>query len=234
MDVSDLARALWGTGMIIRGGFHPRAEDGVPTSAPAGTLIMIGNAGGAMWRAFTRSREFNERARRPAPLDEWTERVLRDVGEEMGFTVLFPFQGPPYHPFQQWAQRADAVSPSPVGPLIHPEFGLWHAYRGAFVTAARLDLPVPAHAPDPCSACDDKPCLSTCPVDAFGPDGYAVARCLSHLQTPEGEDCINLGCRARRACPVGTAYQYVPAQAAFHQGHFLRSSGLQDDPEPGF
>lgn len=217
--------------MMTRGGFHPGPDDKAPAT-PAGTLVMVGNAGGAMWRAFADSPEFNERPRRRHPLDDWTARVLGAAADELGIAVVFPFRGPPYHPFQQWARKSDAVSPSPIGPLIHPEFGLWHAYRGAFVTAARLDLPARPAAPSPCLACDGKPCLSACPVEAFGVRGYAVSQCVSHLRAPEGADCVGLGCRARRACPLGAAYRYAPAQAAFHQGHFLRAAGPESDPEP--
>ena len=37
--------------------------------------------------------------------------------------------------------RAEAVAPSPLGILIHPDYGLWHAYRGALAFAERLALP---------------------------------------------------------------------------------------------
>jgi hypothetical protein len=32
---------------------------------------------------------------------------------------------------------------------------------------------------------------------------------------------MDLGCRARRACPVGRGYHYDPKQAAFHMRAFL-------------
>src|SRR4030095_137820 len=41
----------------------------------------------------------------------------------------------------RWAMRAEAVAPSPLGILIHPDYGLWHAYRGALAFAERLALP---------------------------------------------------------------------------------------------
>jgi hypothetical protein len=48
-----------------------------------------------------------------------------------------------------------------------------------------------------------------------------VAACVGHLETPAGAECMAEGCRARRACPVGTDYRYEPAQAAFHMRAFL-------------
>ena len=56
----------------------------------------------------------------------------------VGAAPIYPFGGPPYWPFQRWAQRAEAVFPSPLGILIHPEYGLWHAYRAA-LACCRID-----------------------------------------------------------------------------------------------
>lgn len=234
MEMADIAQALWGTGLMVRGGFHPDADDLVPdTSGSVGSVVIVGNAGGAMWRAFSAAPEATSGG--ADPLDAWTRRVLTDVARDLGAGVAFPFGGPPYLPFQRWAQKADTVYPSPIGPLIHPRYGLWHAYRGALLIAARLDLPTPPAASDPCADCTDKPCLHTCPVAAFTADGYAVPRCLAHIAAPEGAECMERGCAARRACPVGRSFHYDPAQAAFHQNHFLASNRRSaDDAEPGF
>ena len=104
--------------------------------------------------------------------------------------------------------------------LIHPVYGLWHAYRGALAFGERVPVPAAETGTYPCDACPDKPCLTTCPVAAFGPQGYRVAACARHIETPEGADCMTLACRARRACPVGRAFVYDPPQAAFHMAAF--------------
>jgi hypothetical protein len=128
-------------------------------------------------------------------------------------------------PFQRWAMRAEAVHPSPIGMLIHPLFGLWHAYRAALAWPEGLDLPARPALASPCETCAEKPCLSTCPVGAFSRRGYDVPSCVRHLDTPAGADCMGEGCRARRACPVGRDYRYAPVQAEFHMLPF-RSNGL--------
>jgi len=66
-----------------------------------------------------------------------------------------------------------------------------------------------------------KPCLSACPVDAFSGTSYDVAACAAHIGSTAGEDCMAGGCLARRACPVGQAFAYGPAQAQFHMRAFL-------------
>jgi hypothetical protein len=48
------------------------------------------------------------------------------------------------------------------------------------------------------------------------------------LETKEGEDCMTLGCRARRACPVGREFTYVPDQAGFHMRAFLDARRRED------
>lgn len=224
MTLGEVEAALAPTGLVFRGAFHPRAEDGVPalaTGAAPGTLALVGNVGPAMWRSFTR--EPRDPAA-PHALDEWSRRVVSALAARLGAEAIFPFGGPPWLPFQRWAQRAEPVYPSPIGPLIHPDYGLWHAYRGALAFAARLELPPRDRRPSPCETCRERPCLDTCPVAAFTPQGYDVPRCIDHVVSPAGDDCAGLGCRARRACPVGQSYHYQPAQARFHMTAFVRAN----------
>jgi hypothetical protein len=212
-----LAQALAPHGLILRGGLRPGAADGAPPGI--GTLLLIGNAGPALWRAFERGRIDG-----PDPLNRWTEQVVRPLAQRFGAQALFPFDGPPYWPFQRWALEAEPVRASPLGILIHPRYGLWHAYRAALAFAGtEIALPPRAEAPDPCAACPTKPCLTACPVGAFSGRSYDVPACLGHLRSAAGADCRDLGCRARRACPVGREYAYESAQACFHMSAFERS-----------
>jgi hypothetical protein len=133
---------------------------------------------------------------------------------------MFPFIGPPWLPFQRWAQKAEPLHPSPLGMLIHPDWGLWHAWRGALGFRERLELPIQDRRPSPCESCADKPCLSACPVNAFARDRYDVAACVAHIESAQGLDCMDEGCRARRACPIGAAHRCSPDQANFHMRAF--------------
>jgi epoxyqueuosine reductase QueG len=154
--------------------------------------------------------------------------VIDRLASNLGAAPLYPFAGPPWLPFQRWAQKADRVFVSPLGILIHPEFGLWHSYRGALTFREHLDLPAAATEASPCDSCREKPCLTRCPVSAFSGAGYDVAGCRAHISTRAGTACMDGGCLARRACPVGAAHRYAPAQASFHMQAFLRSSYLPD------
>jgi hypothetical protein len=133
---------------------------------------------------------------------------------------VFPFQRP-YLPFQRWAMRAAACHPSPLGLLIHPDYGLWHGYRGALLFAAALELPPPDRRASPCDNCADRPCLAACPVGAFDAAAYDIPGCTRHLARAPEPDCMHIGCLARHACPVGRDYRYAPAQARFHMLAFL-------------
>jgi len=215
-DFAILERRLAEHGLIARGGFHPAPEDGVPGA----TLVLVGNAGPALWRVFAAAPEARDGA--ADPLNRWSRRVLGALAMELGAEALYPFDGPPYRPFVAWAKRAEAVAESPLGMLIHPDYGLWHAYRGALAFDRPIELPPRDPRSRPCDACADKPCLKACPVEAFAATGYDVAACAAHVAAPEGEDCLGLGCRARRACPVGPAYSYDGPQARFHMEAFLK------------
>ena len=231
MDYRAIEDACATAGLLARGGFHPAADDGAP--AGTATLVLVGNAGPAMWRAFSEAMSPETRASARHPLDDWTRRVVGAIADELGATAVFPFDGPPYPPFQRWALKAGGVFSSPIGPLIHPEFGLWHAYRGALAFASRLALPAPPTAASPCDGCAAEPCLSACPVDAFRietslPARYDVPGCVAHVTSTAGTDCLGGGCIARRACPVGRDYAYGPEQARFHMRKFLAAQAGKD------
>ena len=219
MSFQDIAAALAQSGLHARGGFHPSADEGVP-EVDAGlatrTVIVIGS-GRAHWEEF-------RAAQMPGahPLDDWVRATVQAVAVAWGARAVFPSDRP-FLPFQRWAQRAEDVHPSPLGVLIHPELGLWHAYRAALLFAAPLTVPERGSRPSPCDACANKPCLSACPAGSFGPGGFDSSSCHTHLETAAGQSCLEGGCRARDACPVGRDRRYGPDQIRFHMRAFHRA-----------
>lgn len=209
------------SGMGLIGAFAPAPEDGAPPGAA--TLALLGYDGPSMWRAFSAAPESGDG--RPNPLDRWSKRAGDAVADALGATAHYPFdrdaEDRPW-PFLRWAMRAEAAWSSPVGLLISAERGLWSSYRLAIASAAPLEAtPAPGPQQRPCDACAERPCRSACPVDAFSDAGYDVDACAAHLRTAAGADCLENGCLARRACPVGVAYAHTPAQATFHMRAFL-------------
>ncbi len=220
--LADIRQAIEPSGLVLRGGFSPVPGDGVPAmrgGSKCASLVLLGNIGGSIWPAFSASPEMRDG--RSHALDRWTRRIIDSVADRLGAEALYPFGGPPSFPFQRWAQRAEPVAPSPIGILIHPDHGLWHAYRGALAFASALDLPAMKPRSRPCDSCVERPCLTACPVAAFKPEGYDVAACRRHVASPAGQTCREGGCLARLACPVGRALAYPPAEMGFHMAAFL-------------
>jgi hypothetical protein len=143
------------------------------------------------------------------------------VARKAGAQALFPFGGPPWLAFQRWAARGEGAHPSPVGMQVSARRGLWVSYRGALGFPGRIRIEVP-EATDPCTGCP-APCKTACPVDAFGAGVYDVGRCVAHIRTPAGADCLARGCLVRRACPAGPGAAPPEAQCGFHMHAFLRA-----------
>jgi epoxyqueuosine reductase QueG len=197
------------------GWFEPRPEDGVPGNARF--VILIGNAGPEMFARFAHERDPSQHT-----LDQWTEDVVGALARDLDAVAVYPFSKRPF-PFLTWARRAGAGHVSPLGLNIHPVYGLWHAYRGALLFPAVFDFPQQKPGAHPCETCAEKPCLSSCPVDAFSTAGYDTKACARHLARSEGRECMESGCLARWACPVGREFRYHPRQARFHMDAFLKA-----------
>jgi hypothetical protein len=215
----QIDRAIRDAGLVPRGAFQLVDATRTAGLENVATIVLIGMAGQQGWSAFAESAERRDGA--PDPLDRWSRRVIDGLAVLCGGRALYPFGGPPYWPFQQWARRAEPVAPSPLGLLIHPEYGLWHSYRGALAFEEALAIPTFEAQQSPCDSCTTRPCLSACPVSAFSVNGYDTARCAAHLRSEDGRECMEGGCLARRACPIGAYHRPKPDQAGFHMRAFL-------------
>lgn len=228
--VGPAAAALAPSGLILRGGFNFTGDEerpAAPSGRPARAVLLVGNGGAAYWARFERWR-----ARQPDaianPLDSWSRQAIGKAAETIGAGVVMP-NDKPFAPFQQWAGRAEGLRPSPLGILMHPRFGLWHAYRGALLLDVGIPIQVlqelnqaaaaPIHL---CDLCVGKPCLKACPVSVFDGTGFAYEACLTHVRGPEGNACRTGGCLARNACPQAAGYRYPARVQAFHQRAFAR------------
>ena len=240
MNINDIRTQASRFGMVLRGGFIPTDEDDVPyqlSGEAFGTLLIFGQLGSSIWTSFAMSVELADG--KPNPLDRWSYRIGSALAKEFSGLALFPFQGPPWYPFGKWAQKAEAIRPSPLGILLHPHHGLWHAYRFAIALPDTIPIPtdletaglnrsasaaknhVDASKAHACDQCAGRPCLSACPVNAFTEGFYDVAVCCEYLNANPDAPCHHLGCRARGACPVGTDPGYNKEHNQFHMRQFL-------------
>lgn len=183
--------------------------------------IVVGNAGSDMWEAFMKSEEFLDGE--DDPMNRWVRRVISGMVEALGCHVRYP-SDEPYWPFQRIACEATQAHNSPIGLLVHPKYGLWHAYRAIIILnqdnemyGVVQELIASVQNMDhPCESCIDKPCLSSCPVVAFSGSELDTETCFKHLDSPKSPDCMSIGCGARNACPYGLPYKYAEAQIKFH------------------
>jgi len=217
--LEQLRAALGVHGVFVRGVVSFGESEGplLADGAAARSVVLLGNIGGSIWAPFSHWGQLPENAGRSNPLDDWSKTVIGPVASSMGATAYFP-SDPPWQPFQRWAMQAEGLKASPLGILIHPDYGLWHGYRGALGFAEDLRAAqTAASSPHPCDSCMEKPCLAACPVGAITAVGFDVPGCRSHLRMPQGQaGCMADGCLARNACPIGAGYRYPAEQLAFH------------------
>jgi hypothetical protein len=220
-----LSRVLAASGFILRGGFNFEAGEETPrdpSGKSARSVLLVGQAGAAPWPHFLKWRE-SQPAGLQNPLDTWAREVVTAVAERFGARAVYP-SDKPYLPFQRWAMRAEGLRPSPLGILMHPEYGLWHAYRGALLFDREIRIEQPRDVTHLCDLCDGKPCLKACPVGAYSEAGFAHQDCLGHVRGPAGGPCREQGCLDRNACPYGTDYRYPAEVQAFHMASFSRAA----------
>ena len=209
---TTLGEALRSRGMILRGGFCPTSDAPVLNGRAVRTIFLIGTVGSGFWPHF---QAFREQHSGEDPLDDWSRSVIDPVANEFGGVALYPFDRP-WWPFQRWIAEAEHLKASPLGILIHPEFGHWHGYRGAIGLFSEMDLPAYDSRPHPCETCTDKPCITSCPAGALASGHFEVSPCRAHLARSAGAPCMARGCLSRNACPVGKDYRYVEDHVRFH------------------
>ena len=194
------------------GALHPRRAK--TKQLDSGTLILLG-AGSAFWPVLKASPEWHG----ANPVDRWSARVIGQMATDLGADAYFPFGGPPYTPFIDWALKSGRTFSSPVGALVHDTVGMMISYRGALHFAKELEIP-DATGPSPCTTCD-APCTRTCPVGALNTHSfYDVATCHGHLSTAQGQTCMTGGCLARLSCPLSAGAGRDPEQSAHHMKAF--------------
>ena len=213
-----LTAELQGTGLSVRGWCVDQVVESEPQGDRDHAIVLIGNLGGSFWPTFRKSRFEDNHA-----LDRWTKHVIDPIAEKLGGQPLYP-SDKPYQPFQRWAKKAEGFEASPHGILMHPEYGLWQAYRAALVFCDVSEMPPPQKVEHACATCADTPCLTTCPVGAFSTEGYDVAVCRGHVRANPDGHCATKGCLARQACPIATEHHYLEDQQRFHMKAFLKSS----------
>jgi len=216
MMLEQLSLMVQAQGLEIHGVLHPRRTP--VTGLKTGTLVLLGTAG-AFWPVFSASTEGQDN--KPDPVDRWSTRVIGALAELVSAKAYFPFTGPPYAPFVNWALASGRAFSSPSQMMVHDQVGLMISYRGALHFDGEFDIPSPPLNRSPCDSCSDKPCLNTCPVGALVDGGpYDLEACHDFLDSDAGTSCMDQGCQARRACPLSSGANRDFSQSSHHMHYF--------------
>ncbi len=223
-SLTNIAELANEHGLRVRGTLNSVGRT-LPSQLDGGSsrsLVLFGAEGGSIWPTFSNSPEYHDE--QADPLDRWSRRIGSVLASELGGLALFPFDGPPFHPFISWASESGSVYSSRLGLSLDRRFGLWHAFRFALVLPYEIDHADPPTDIKPaCDTCRDTPCLHSCPVSAFDGEQYDVHTCYQYLRdTPEAA-CHSTGCIARNACPEGAGQRYPNEQVVFHMRQFYKA-----------
>lgn len=198
-------------------------------------LVLLGHGGQTMWQQLQASQP-------PAtdPVDTYSIQLAQQFIDmyldAAPSRLLYPTADPYLLPLTQLGELAGWSRPTPLGLGIHPDFGLWFAYRAAFLTSAALQPTAPISNPDAayaCQQCQAKPCIRQCPAQAVQRHQFHLAACVDYRLAPQSA-CADR-CLARMACPEAPAHRYSLAQIQYHYQQSLdtiRAYQLSKPQEP--
>lgn len=193
------------------------------------SILVVGNGGPALWRAFLAdlARDTRHLTHEPHPLEAFVRRevqradaALQDVPRRWFFAAS---DAPVQVDFRLLGYLAGLGADSRLRLLMHPEHGPWVGLRAACFLDAALPPATPG-GPDLCTGCP-APCVSACPGQAFPQGTWDVDRCSAFHA--ESERCTST-CHARVACPQGAASRYPPEALAYHANSFLGRRWLRE------
>lgn len=183
------------------------------------SLVLIGHGSRRLWQALT---EFGMQT--ADPVDHFslvmTRRFIDEFLDSPSVLMLYPIG---YTiSLQQLGALAGWHHPSPLGLGINEAYGVWFAYRAAFLTTLALPAIKNPISISPCDTCQDKPCVSACPAQAVqGVGQFKVTACID-FRLQEQSICQDR-CLSRLACPVAPEHRYEPEQLHYHYTHSLVS-----------
>jgi len=187
----------------------------------ASGLLVVGNGGGAFWRAFEAfCRAHPDHAAGADPIDRFTRQVVDAAVAAAGLTgpVLYPFDFPATPvSFMHLAECAGLGRRSLLGVLVHPIYGPWIALRAAVPLPTAVAAPRPADGFDPCPTCVARPCVAACPAGAVTAAGWDIPTCAAQ-RAPDDDPCGSQ-CHARIECVLGREHRYPAAALVHHQRH---------------
>ncbi len=186
----------------------------------AAGVLVLGNGGGALWRAFLTALGTTHAhlLDHDHPLDTWLVEKLHTMAQgplaplDVIRTVSSSVAAPLHLNFIAVAKACGMGAPGRLGILMHPDHGPWLALRAALFTRVPLGSTSPLKA-SPCDGCP-APCHAACHGNAVtATTDFQWRRCQAHRKL---DPCCHTRCDARLACPVGTASAYPKEALSYH------------------
>ena len=208
--VAIVRDALASTGLDLIGSCSIAAYDRrAPLSMRAASLmpsargvIVVGSAGGELWRTFREAlAQTPSHLRSAHPLDAHVARALDRADDALALAGIAnrrfepTLNARPALNFQALGELVGLGSQGPFGLLIHETHGPWWALRGTWLVDAEVDPPNRHDAP--CAACS-APCVG----GRAHASGIVLATAI-----------------VRSRCVVGVSSRYEDEQIAYHYDH---------------
>jgi epoxyqueuosine reductase len=183
---------------------------------PAGfrNVLVFGHGGRELWERLPKPLDPAEH-----PVDRYAvslvEAFSRDVLRDYEARILFPFSET-LLPLQRLGRALNLARPSLLGLDIHPEYGVWFAYRCVLVTKADVPPSSLAQFASPCESCVEKPCRPVCPAGAVGAaaESFSLNACAGY-RFSENSKCESQ-CLSRFACSYKPEHRYSDEQMRYH------------------
>lgn len=182
-------------------------------------LYLLANGGAELWNHLPHPLSAEDH-----PIDQFSIEQIKKIDPEA--RILFPH--PQWNiPLQRIGRFLNLSRPSLLGLDINDEYGLWFAFRGAFLSSLKLETKTRASFESPCLSCQDRPCQSACPAQAVAADSPFLLKQCADYRLSANSNCQDR-CLARLACPYQKDKQYKMEQLNYHMGNIAHLKRLSN------
>ncbi|MGZ3788272.1 MAG: hypothetical protein ACXVLQ_07095 [Bacteriovorax sp.] len=176
------------------------------------TLCLIAHGGPALWENLVHPLKEQDH-----PIDRYSTQHMNWFATnvlEDDIQILFPHDDWTI-PLQRIGRFMNLSRPSLLGLDINRDYGVWFAFRGAFLTKKKFPDQIHEDFSSPCETCKEAPCKGACPVHALeGMQQFNLSLCGNH-RLKINSSCSDR-CLARLSCPYKSEHRYEMGQIRYH------------------
>lgn len=188
-------------------------------SSPDDTLYLVASGGANLWNHLPHPLSADDH-----PIDQFSIEQIKKIDPEA--RILFPH--PKWNiPLQRLGRILNLSRPSLLGLDISDEYGLWFAFRSAFLSKLKIETQTRASFESPCQSCVLRPCISACPAQAVAVNTEFDLKLCADFRLSANSSCSDR-CHARLACPYQKIHQYKMEQLNYHMNNMAHLKKLSD------